>query len=415
MIEILLLMVLSGLSAAAADATSSDFALTEAEMQACRFNVTQTRENTGVALATSGNTVTPLVDGQRFFSQLFADLEATREGDLVHATVFEVAAEFMLLPDPQNKTRSKESALLPTLLRALARGVTLRLLVNMNLYLPYEAILFCSKVNAVCSKGKLKDCCVPETRHSHPSGSLHAKQWIIQRHGEMIAFSGSQDVYNGRYDTPAHKNGAARHMEDADLQPFWGWHGNMFMYQGPAVVEFARTFFLHWTSPHVLPPYRPNDYLWREPAVALADGPLRVQLLRTLSCRGATEDNYYQSLAPHGEYSYTAAYLKAIARARKFIYISDQFAFDETAMKAVAAALPRVERVVLLTDDAVSFKINSHLGFNISAASDMRYYHQRLAMAPLFVNSTLAAKVTNGLPAYCPFRFKSSILYKYLR
>ena len=104
--------------------------------------------------------------------------------------MFEVAAEFMLLPDPQNKTRSEESALLPKLLHALARGVALRHLVNTNLYLPYKATLFCSKVNAVCSKGKLNKCCVPETRHSLPSGSLRTKRWIIQRHSEMIAFSG---------------------------------------------------------------------------------------------------------------------------------------------------------------------------------------------------------------------------------
>ena len=211
-----------GLSAATADAICSEFALTEAEMQVCRFDVTQTRENTGVTLATSGNTVTPLVDGQRFFSSSLPTWKPCVR--VIWCMPLCSRSQLSLCCCPirrlWNKTRSEESALLPTLLRALARGVTLRYLVNMNLYLPYEAISFCSKVKEVCSKGKLKDYCVLETRHSQLSRSLHAKQWTIQRRSEAIAFSGSQNGYNGRYDTPTHESGAARHMEDVDVQPF---------------------------------------------------------------------------------------------------------------------------------------------------------------------------------------------------
>ena len=62
----------------------------------------------------------------------------------------------------------------------------------------------------------------------------------------------------------------------------------------------------------------------------------------------------------------------------------------------VAEALPHVEAVIIVTDNATSFSYNLH-GYDITVASDMRFYRQHLALAPLLANATLAKKVFNAV------------------
>jgi len=118
-----------------------------------------------------------------------------------------------------------------------------------------------------------------------------------------------------------------------------------------------------------------------------------VQVVRTLGCKASSNGMFQNNdFAPHGEYSFLAAFKKMVKQAKRYIYLEDQFIFYPEAMQAVADALPNVDKVVLVTDNATAFSVAYH-GIDINVASDMRYYRQDVALAPLMHNATLAKKV----------------------
>jgi phosphatidylserine/phosphatidylglycerophosphate/cardiolipin synthase-like enzyme len=280
------------------------------------------------------------------------------------------------------------STLLRILQDAYSRGVDIRILANINLYLPTNAVSMCHDISKFCS-----DCCVPETHHGHWSGALHAKTWIIQRAGEVIAMVGGTDVQDGRYDTPEHNFDEVRKRSPQDMQPFWGWHDMMNYIQGPAAVDFARQFYLQWHDPAKdLPTYGRKPFTWIDPVVPVNPGTLDIQFLRTLSCYGATQGQYYQNYAPMGEISAMNAFMKMIRLAKKYIYLADQFAFFDEALEEVTKVMDTIDALVILTDDAISFKIVTSM-YNITTAQDMRYYYQRRALQKLTAKPSWAAKV----------------------
>jgi len=110
-----------------------------------------------------------------------------------------------------------------------------------------------------------------------------------------------------------------------------------------------------------------------------------------VGCKAA-KMGYYQKFAPVGEYSFLAAFKKMCRNAKRYIYLEDQFLFYDEALAIVAEALPHVEAVIIMTDNATAFS-KAVLGVDVTVASQMRYYHQHKAMAPLIENETLREKV----------------------
>ena len=72
--------------------------------------------------------------------------------------------------------------------------------------------------------------------------------------------------------------------------------------------------------------------------------------------------------APQGEYSFAAQFAKMARRAKRYIYLEDQFAFYAEALAIAAEALPHVEAVIIVTDNATSFSYDLH-GYDITATA----------------------------------------------
>src|SRR5262249_51854031 len=56
----------------------------------------------------------------------------------------------------------------------------------------------------------------------------------------------------------------------------------------------------------------------------------------------------YPSFAPSGEFTILEGYRKAISRAQNYIYIEDQYLISDDLARMLAAALPRIQKLVIL-------------------------------------------------------------------
>jgi len=117
------------------------------------------------------------------------------------------------------------------------------------------------------------------------------------------------------------------------------WHDVQIAIEGEAVADVEANFRQRWAAvtgsaalPHRPPPVDPA---WHTP----------VQIVRTIPRR-------VYPFAPDGEFGIQHAYLTAIARARRLIYLENQYLWSPAIMAALAAALRRPRtmpfRVVLV-------------------------------------------------------------------
>eukprot|EP01063_Lacrimia_lanifica_P016347 TRINITY_DN2293_c1_g2_i1.p1 TRINITY_DN2293_c1_g2~~TRINITY_DN2293_c1_g2_i1.p1 ORF type:complete len:551 (+),score=218.73 TRINITY_DN2293_c1_g2_i1:70-1722(+) len=386
------LALLSLACCAAAD--PSPYFLTPPELNASRGLVAGSRVSTGLADYSHGNGVELLVDGKAFFSRLYEDLVATKAGDVIQWGLFIANLDIHLIP-PRNETK-----LGVVLKDAIRRGVVLRVFANQNLYIPTSSVTMCHELNRECHAARPEggDCCLPEYRHGHPTGSVHEKTWLIGSPSNgLVAYAGSMDSSNGRWDESSHSDTPLRQGEPPEAHPFGGWHGNMLRFApgSPVVRDFARRFWLHWHMPHKMHwPYVAQPYEFVEPAVTPQAQNVSMQLLQTLGCVGAVKDGYYTNAAPRGERSIMDGAIKAIKMATKYVVIEDQFMFFQDFMEAVEEVLPRLEAFYMVTDAANTFDTKV-AGFNITAAGNMRAYHQRMTMGVLTTgkNAQYAHKV----------------------
>ena len=246
-------------------------------------------------------------------SAFLNDIKATRKGDSLHGTMFEVNGDVMLDPLAANPEETRFTTLL---VAALKRGVDVRILVNNNIYIQTGITTgFCAAINAHCANGG--DCCIPDSRVAYngggPGGSIHAKTWAIQYPNETVAYVGSTDIIGDRWDTSKHDDSPARERpripatpnpnpnpnpprpehcmrrEPADIIHFHGWYGNMFRLRGGSAVDVARHFWLIWNDPTPLPLgmgliYTLKPYPWRTPPQPSSPvGNLTVQTVRPLT------------------------------------------------------------------------------------------------------------------------------------
>lgn len=152
-------------------------------------------------------------------------------------------------------------------------------------------------------------------------GSNHQKFTCFKNPANPRAFLGSIDISYGRWDKPAH---------DADdpERPDGGHatHDAGIMIEGPAVADVETTFLERWndsTGPKLMLPLN-TPAIISPPSTPSLAGPHSVQVLRTygIASRGARES---YSWSEQGEFTIWAAYLNAIKKSAKYIYIEDQY------------------------------------------------------------------------------------------
>ncbi|HWJ82402.1 MAG TPA: phospholipase D-like domain-containing protein [Nocardioides sp.] len=292
---------------------------------------------------TSGNRVVPHVHGADYFARLLEVVGGTRAGDRIFFTDWRGDSDERLSDDG------------PTVGELLAdagrRGVEVR------------AILWRSHSD----KGKLNaqendhlGTIVNETggeaildERVRRGGSHHQKLLVVRhqdQHREDVAFIGGIDLCHGRRDTADHAGDPQAPPLDERYGPTPPWHDAMAEIRGPAVSHVLDTFTERWedrTPVDHRNPYRalvhrlarmprhPEDLpdRWDPPPEA---GPHQVQVLRTYPAKRPA-----YPFAPEGERSIARGYARAFERARRLIYIEDQYFWSDVVAAALADALRR--------------------------------------------------------------------------
>lgn len=301
---------------------------------------------------TEGNVARPLVHGRTYFAALARALARTGPGDLV------LFADWR--GDPDERLTDDGPTVTEALSRAAERGATVKgLLWRSHL----DRLRYSTEENRNLSEGVVDSGGeVLLDQRVRPLGSHHQK-FVVLRHRanpqDDVAFLGGIDLAHGRRDD-------ARHDGDRQTLRFshWygetpAWHDVQVELRGPAVRDVEDVFRERWEDPAALSrlPWQAVPDLVRrldrEPdhlPAPLPDPPragtCAVQILRTYPNRWPG-----YPFAPDGERSTARGYAKALQRARRLVYVEDQYMWSREIAGVFAEALrtqPDLHLVVLV-------------------------------------------------------------------
>jgi len=279
----------------------------------------------------TGNRVRPLVHGATYFAELFERIEATRDGDLIFFTDWQGDADEQLTGEPG-------SEVVEVLGRADERGVDVRGLVWRS---HSEALGFSSGENRRLGKS-LQDRGAEALLDMRVrlGGSHHQKMVVIRHRDDPardIAYVGGIDLCHSRRDDADHGGDPQALTMAEEYGPTPPWHDIQAAISGPAVHDVETVFRERWEDPTALslnPVHVVVDRIRRldrspdplpeqQPAPPDADGGTHaVQILRTYPDLRLGRD---YDFAEGGERSVARGYSKAIARARRLVYVEDQY------------------------------------------------------------------------------------------
>lgn len=297
---------------------------------------------------TTGNRVVPLVHGATYFARLHEVVGTLGAGDLLCFTDWRGDPDERLTDDP-------DSEVAQVLCHAAARGVVVKgLLWRSHL----DGLRFSAAENrhlgsAVNEAGGE----VLLDQRVRAFGSHHQKLVVVRSDRLEVVFVGGIDLCHGRRDDADHGGDP----QPLDLPPEYGerppWHDVQLEVHGPAVGDLEAVFRERWDDPapldnrvrmaverrlvkgvdttaSTLPPQRPDPP---------AEGSCTVQVLRTYP---AMRRPY--PFAPAGERSVAAAYSKALGRARRLVYLEDQYLWSTHVARLFAEALHRQPQLQLV-------------------------------------------------------------------
>lgn len=291
------------------------------------------------AWTSDGNAVQPLVDGKDYFRRLLAELRDCHEGDQVYVAAWRA--------DPAQHLDGPGTAVGRELARAASAGVRV------------SGLVWSSRLSWVQEHARsnrdfvrmLRDhgAAVMLDQRVRVGGSHHQKFLVIRRPRRPetdVAFVGGLDLGYSRRDDAAH-HGDTR--TPRGMAAVYGntpaWHDAQLEIHGPAVADVERCFRERWadpTAPRHVPWSWLRDRLRRtpDPPPALptppACGPHTVQVLRTYPDKAVSFP-----FAPTGDRSVARGYARAVARARRLIYVEDQFLWSPVVAQVFADALRR--------------------------------------------------------------------------
>ena len=290
----------------------------------------------------SGNTVEPLVHGATYFDRLVTDVQAMGPGDHLYFTDWR--------GDPDELMRPGGPSIRELLSDAARRGVIVKGLVWRS---HLDWLSFSEEENQ--HLGEAIEAAGGEVlldQRVRLGGSHHQKM-VVLRHPDAperdVAFAGGIDLCHSRRDDADHRGDP----QAVQMNPHYGrtppWHDVQLRIQGPAVGALDTTFRERWDDPAPLDSHSPvawlqdklrgadltPDPLPEQPPDPPECGPHNVQVLRTYP----DPRRVYTNFAPHGERSIAYAYRKALSRARRLIYVEDQYLWSTEVANLFAAAL----------------------------------------------------------------------------
>ncbi|HZH18946.1 MAG TPA: phospholipase D family protein [Geodermatophilus sp.] len=304
-----------------------------------------------------GNDVCALVDGRSYLPALAAALAGTGEGDAVLFAGWRA--------DPDELLDDGGPPVVAALVGAAARGAQVRGLLwrSHSEVLGYTYRAGRDLARAVTAAGGQ----VLLDHRVRPLGSHHQKFVVRTRPGGPdgdpdgdldgdVAFVGGIDTARSRRDGGSHPGDRQTRPFAPVYGPTPAWHDVQLRLSGPAVRDVETVFRQRWADPaplvrwpwHTVPDrlsgLAPVARPLPEPAPAPgAAGPCTVQLLRTLPRRRPA-----YPFAPDGERSVARGYAKALARARRLVYVEDQYLWSRDVARIFADALRRSPELRLI-------------------------------------------------------------------
>ena len=301
------------------------------------------RGNPATALPgwTAGNRCVPLVHGSEYFDRLVEAVEALDEGDHLFFTDWR--------GDPDEQLRPGGPTVAQLFTEAVRRGVTVRGLVWRS---HMDRASFSKEENRALDR---------EIEHGGGEvildqrvrrfGSHHQKM-VVLRHDQDatrdVAFVGGIDLCHGRRDDAEHRGDPQSLPMAAAYGPTPPWHDVQLELRGPTVHVLDTVFRERWDDPHSADTDHPVAWVFDKLHHNRTDGdplppqlpppppsgPMFVQNLRTYP---AIRPPY--PFAPQGERSIARGYTKAIKRARRLVYLEDQYMWSADVAQLFADAL----------------------------------------------------------------------------
>ncbi|MCZ8380843.1 phospholipase D-like domain-containing protein [Mycobacterium sp. CPCC 205372] len=288
-----------------------------------------------------GSLVEPLIHGATYFDHLVTEVEALGEGDHVFFTDWR--------GDPDQLLRDGGPTIRELFCHAAERGVVVKGLVwrshmDWMQYSEEENQHLGEAIEAAGGEVLLD-------QRVRIGGSHHQKLVVIRHPGEPerdVAFAGGIDLCHSRRDDRSHHGDPQAVQMAAQYGEHPPWHDVQLRLQGPVVGALDATFRERWNDPASLDMLNPiawvrdklrgadleADPLPEQPPDPPPCGPHAVQVLRTYP------DGHFEfDFAPHGEFTVARGYTKAIAKARRLIYLEDQYLWSKQVADLFAAAL----------------------------------------------------------------------------
>jgi phosphatidylserine/phosphatidylglycerophosphate/cardiolipin synthase-like enzyme len=291
---------------------------------------------------TEGNTGRVLVDGHDYFARLREVLCACTPGDWISFTDWQ--------GDPDELLDGPGTEVGVILTRLAQQGVNVRGLLWRS---HPEAMNFGEGKNLAFSRAVNQAGGQVLLDHRVRRGGSHHQKLVVVQHSDPaadVAFVGGIDLCHGRGDDRSHLGDAqVVELDDEHYGERPPWHDLQLEVSGPVVDDLAWSFAERWRDSNPLDTRNPLRAVLHRVANhpdapgalppsrrAPPDGPLAAQVLRTYPARRRA-----YPFAPKGERSIARAYLKALARARRLVYLEDQYLWSLAATDALRDALAR--------------------------------------------------------------------------
>ena len=259
------------------------------------------------------NELTPLIDGQETFEAMLTAIKEAKE--YVYIVGWALTPAFALAR--ADDLQQTEDDLLTHVLAEVSERVTVKMLIwsgSTLLFQPTKKITEQSREELHHAAPQID---VRLDDKARPTHCHHQKAVVVDG---QIGFVGGLDLTTlegDRWDRPGHP---LRHGRN--------WHDVALQIRGEAVADLEENFRQRWfavTKERELPQRHPAlEPAWQTPC----------QIVRTIPTRT------YRSLR-RGEFGIADAYRDTIARARRFIYLENQYLWSEEIVAALIEALAR--------------------------------------------------------------------------
>lgn len=281
------------------------------------------------------NHVRPLIHGATYFAELHERIGQTSAGDLIYFTDWRGDADEMMLGVPG-------SEVVRALSEADQRGVDVRGLIWRS---HWDKLSFSASTNRLLGRQlQANGAEALLDMRVRTGGSHHQKLVVIRYAGRSehdIAYVGGIDLCHSRRDDARHDGDPQAQSMAAVYGPRPAWHDVQAAICGPAVHDVETVFRERWLDPT---PLSQNPIFWLHdklsatdlspdplppqapPPPPVADGTHLVQLLRTYPNLRHGRDYPF---ARGGERSVALGYSKALGRARRLVYIEDQYLWSK--------------------------------------------------------------------------------------